>query len=201
MIKIDYSNNVYMGIDGEYYDMKVQCGWVDRYCGLNHNYSITTIKGNPYTFYIYLALHNYRADDILVYKGQEKYKKDLNNTIKQIIPIIDKNLMLEKQIHEWKKEHISYYFDKDFNIIGHGYNNLLINEPIEEQRRRYFLYNYYNEKPLKDVDKLKYEYYPKNEYLYTYDIGSWGYCSTGTCDNELKQICKEKIIQESRKIS
>lgn len=202
MCNIQHTGNVTLGIDGEYreYINSTDGWWVDRNHGLNHNYSMTVFKGKPHTFYIYLGLRNYRAEDILVYMGRDGYMTRVQKRMREIIPILDKNILLDKQIHEWKKEHISYYFDKDFNIIGHGYDNLIINEFNIDHDKHEFLYNYYNEKPLRDINKLKYEYYPKNEYLYTYDIGSWGYSSTGTPDNELKQICKQKIIEESRQI-
>ena len=203
MTKIYYSGAVSLGCDGQYHKClnAIYTGWIDRFSGLNHNYSIDIRKGRPHRVSIYLSLHNYMAKDILVYSKKEKYLKDLYKNVEQLIPILDKNLLLEKQIHEWKQQHISYYFDKDFNIIGHGYNNLIINEFNMDHDRHEFLYNYYNEKPLKDINKLKYEYYPKSEYLWTYNIGSWGYSSNGTRDNTLKQICQQKIIEQSCKIS
>lgn len=194
MTKIYYSGDVSLGIDGQYHKCLtgIYTGWIDRFSELNHNYSIDIIKGKPHRLNIYLALHAYKAKDILVYSEKQKYLKDLYKNVEQLIPILDKNLLLEKQIQEWKRQHISYYFDKDFNIIGHGYCNLQINDFNDTNN---FLYNYYNENPLKDINKLKYEYYPKNEYLWIYHIDSWGYSASGTSDNELKRICKQKIIE------
>lgn len=197
MTKIYYSCDVSLGSDGQYHKClnDIYTGWIDRFSGLNHNYSIDIRRGRPHRVSIYLSLHNYMAKDILVYSEKEKYLKDLYKNVEQLIPILDKNLLLEKQIHEWKQQHISYYFDKDFNIIGHGYNNLIINQFNMDHDTHEFLYNYYNENPLKDINKLKYEYYPKNEYLWIYHIDSWGYSASGTPDNELKRICKQKIIE------
>ena len=191
-LNIKYITTCSMDITGEYHATNSLEGWIDRYSNLNNNYYIRIEKGRPHLFFIFLSLRNYKASDILLYKGKSKTLKGVYNLIDELIVQIDKDEKTQQKIEDWKKEQISYCFDYDLNFVGTCFNTFNSHKTDRER----FLYDYYNQNPVLDYCKVKWEYWINKDWLYEHSFVSYGYC----CQSVKDDVQKQKIKQLCDKI-